>query len=172
MSPTNDDTTHTALAPSLAQSPAHESQGRSGFGLELTNRARSHDIHGRTGTGLGSLPAYPPAMPRQSVVAWRWPSSRSSSSSRRRRRRGGAGPPAAYSSMPAPLLLLRLLFVLFLQSARADAPGGGRRLVEVYHPFPFTPDGLIRQLHHAQQAVQRVSSKRASTACAMHSSMQ
>ena len=71
------------------------------------------------------------------------------------------------STTRAPCLLLYLVVVLLVllllgllpttHAAVEGAGNGGRRIVEVYHPFPFTPEGLIRQLIHAQQAVNKGS---------------
>lgn len=60
---------------------------------------------------------------------------------------------------PSPFLLFLLvpLLLLLLTSTPTHAAEGGRRVVEVYHPFPFTPEGLIRQLQHAQRAVEQGS---------------
>lgn len=83
-------------------------------------------------------------------------------------------PPSPSLSIPSPHFLRRLRhtnppclllaivalllnFVCAVDAALESGNNGGRRLVEVYHPFPYTPEGLIRQLTHAQQAVNKGS---------------
>jgi hypothetical protein len=34
--------------------------------------------------------------------------------------------------------------------------GDVRRVIEIYEPFPYTPDGMLKQVQHAKQAVTKV----------------
>lgn len=67
------------------------------------------------------------------------------------------GPPCCVFLLVALLTICLISPLPTVHAAVEGASTGGRRVVEVYHPFPFTPEGLIRQLTHAQQAVNKGS---------------
>lgn len=53
-------------------------------------------------------------------------------------------------------VMLCWLLALWVGGAGAAASGGGGHVVVVYESFPFTPDGTLRQVDYAQQAVKQV----------------
>lgn len=59
--------------------------------------------------------------------------------------------------MPRNAVWAWTIALLVLFHTKSCGAGEVRRVIEVFEPFPFTPDGSRLQLQHALQAVKKVS---------------
>jgi hypothetical protein len=59
--------------------------------------------------------------------------------------------------MPRNAVWAWTIALLVLLQTESCGAGEVRRVIEVFEPFPFTPDGSRLQLQHALQAVKKVS---------------